>query len=82
MEDSKRLAGEMEDSKRLTTAELFQKYDADNSGSIDAEELSLMLSECGHHPDKDTAKMLLVEYADGMDEELSFELFGAMVRGR
>ena len=69
-------------SKRLTTAELFQKYNADNSGSIDAEELSLMLSECGHHPDKDTVKMLMVEYADGMDEEISFETFGAMVRER
>ena len=82
MEDSKRPAGEMEDSKRLTTAELFQKYDADNSGSIDAEELFLMLSECGHHPDENTAKMLMSKYLDGMEEELSFEIFGAMVRGR
>ena len=70
----------MAESKRLTAAELFQKYDADGGGSIDAEELQLMLDECGHHPDVNTGKELMAEFGDGMDEELSFEAFSAMLR--
>ena len=61
-------AGDMTEEKRLTAAELFAKYDEDGSNSIDADELDLMLKECGHKPDKETAKLLLSEHVDGMEE--------------
>ena len=70
----------MTEEKRLTAAELFAKYDEDGSNSIDADELDLMLKECGHKPDKETAKLLLSEHVDGMEEELSFEQFSALLR--
>ena len=73
-------AGDMTEEKRLTAAELFAKYDEDGSNSIDADELDLMLKECGHKPDKETAKLLLSEHVDGMEEELSFEQFSALLR--
>ena len=53
---------------RGSAADLFAKYDADGSNSIDAEELDLMLKECGHQPDPETAKQLLSDHVDGMDE--------------
>ena len=67
----------MEAGKRAGAAELFQKYDADSSGTIDMDELTLMMAECGYgHPPKE----LMSEFATGMDEDLDYEAFAAMLR--
>ena len=42
--------------------------------------LELMLNACGHDPDEEMAKNLLAEFVGGMEEELSFEEFSAMLR--
>ena len=42
--------------------------------------LELMLNACGHDPDEEMAKSLLAEFVGGMEEELSFEEFSAMLR--
>ena len=67
----------MDAGKRASAAELFQKYDADSSGTIDMDELTLMMAECGYgHPPKE----LMSEFATGMDEDLDYEAFAAMLR--
>ena len=65
---------------RLAPAELFAKYDADGGGSIDADELYLLLKECDYEPDDTMAMELMAEFGDGMSEELDFEHFAAMLR--
>ena len=65
---------------RLAPAELFAKYDADGGGSIDADELYLLLKECDYEPDDNMAMELMAEFGDGMSEELDFEHFAAMLR--
>ena len=72
-------ASDATEARRLTAAELFAKYDADKSNSIDSDELDLMLKECGHEPDEDTAKELMAEFV-GMDDEMNFDQFAGMLR--
>ena len=72
-------ASDATEARRLTAAELFAKYDADKSNSIDSDELDLMLKECGHEPDEDTAKELMAEF-EGMDDEMNFDQFAGMLR--
>ena len=42
--------------------------------------LKLMLNACGYDPDEEMANSLLAEFVGGMEEELSFEEFSAMLR--
>lgn len=71
---------EEEPVQRLSPAELFDKYDSDGGGTIDAEELDRLLKECNYEPDDGMAMELMAEFGDGMSEELDFEHFSAMVR--
>ena len=41
--------------------EIFNKFDRDSSGSIDASEISNVLEQCGHHTSKENVDKMLKE---------------------
>ena len=56
------------------------RYDEDASGAIDTDELFKLLSACKYNPDDEMAMKLMAEFGDGMEEELNFDQFSAMLR--
>ena len=67
-------------SRRMTAAEIFLKYDAEDSGVIQIEELNCMLEDAGHEITLHNSQELRSESLNPMDEEISFTAFAAMVR--
>ena len=65
---------------RLPAEELFLKYDADCSGTIDVTEVEVMLAECGYTPNHERVVELMSMVCDGMDEELDRAQFEKMLR--
>ena len=66
--------------KRLPPAELFAKYDEDSDGAIDAYEVFKLFNECNYTLDDEMVIKLMAELDDGMEEQLNFEQFSAMLR--
>ena len=66
--------------KRLSPAELFAKYDEDSNGAIDNDEVSKLFDACNYTLDNKSLMNLMAEFSDGMEEELSFAQFSAMLR--
>ena len=65
-------------SQRMTAAEIFLKYESDDSGVIQIEELNCMLEDVGHEISQRTSQELR-SGLDHMDEEITFDAFANMV---
>ena len=61
---------------------IFQKYDADNSGEIDREELEMIMKEMGHNMSKGDLDSMMADLDRNQSGSLDFTDFMAAVQGQ
>ena len=61
---------------------IFQKYDADNSGEIDREELEMIMKEMGHNMSKGDLDSMMAELDRNQSGSVDFTDFMAAVQGQ